>query len=674
MAGLAAWWRETQCCHSGTATSGRGHRCCRADQALGDEKDFEVAVVDSTVTALPFTTVPTDLSVGEHVAVGSTVTDIDTRFSSRSPSEGSTRADEDGTAAMSSDQIKGAWRSQVMAVIKPGLSALIAGMGQLARDFHRQRKAFADPVVALLFAPPAADQAGPRSLRLSQRKSKDLRVVSGSENPFTVDGGITEEAVVPGEVEVLITRQMLSTHQMRASRQEADRHLVGGADAGPRESLDPSSWMAQHQDPNDKRIAGATDFRLTLQLPFADWLFRALVTGFQGGPLYHFADAGVTGQQALGALDAVWPNSVAFMKQIFEAENTVLHVGKVDHSCVEVRIAAPVDLKAVGRDYPKVAQILRITKSLNMTFTDHAEPLKRSKNRKSAKEDPPRPATRQALRVSFIDGEFNVRFLVCDRLLAWADEQGQPILNEQGEVETVPAPLAPLNKPRREDLRLFCRVDNVKLRLTEFGCFGFGSLSMPDAIMALHISTAPAFQAPDIDHPSDVGPAVGRIRSNTTNRSAATGWTEATGVSAPFPAEMGEEFNWNGEVLAHVVFRICDLAAFPAEGLLRPLFDIRLMRILLVYTFQASWIVCPCGPDREWQLISDARASMPRIAKAFRNCLRHFAQMQIRESDWLNLFAHLFTAISKDIALFETSLSQAKQPGRGEEEPATRAA
>jgi len=306
---------------------------------------------------------------------------------------------------------------------------------------------------------------------------------------------------------------------------------------------------------------------------------------------------------------------------------------------VRISLNCPLDFESIAKLYPKVAQLLRITKSVRMRFYEGLSALKTSKQKKAdkalkkqQKSDENEIHQNEALTFTYDEGAANITFLICGKFIAWQTPNGEPVIRD-GKVALVSAPICPASNPGPARLSLYGYVDNMKLKLSEFGCLGMGSVALPDANIVVVMSSSPLSQPAKLD-------AYGSYactRSVTSNL-----------FTTPSKRE--------SEVVSNVSFRILEMSAFPAEALVKPFFDIKLMRFLLISTLKANWNI-RLHENGAWQLITNIQASVPRVARAFRMCFKHFASSQIRESDWLKLFANLFAALGNDLEQHEASLS-----------------
>merc|ERR1712039_334835 len=129
-------------------------------------------------------------------------------------------------------------------------------------------------------------------------------------------------------------------------------------------------------------------------------------------------------------------------------------------------------------------------------------------------------------------------------------------------------------------------------------------------------------------------------------------------TSEPHKATDGTDVLDGEALLASVVLRMVEVSAFPSEFLIRPFFNAKLMRALLVESFELSWTVGPSTMrPSEWQLVASIRSFVPSVAQAFKACFRLFARRQLAESDVLKLLADVFIALSADLRNFESMKS-----------------
>merc|ERR1740121_1858153 len=87
--------------------------------------------------------------------------------------------------------------------------------------------------------------------------------------------------------------------------------------------------------------------------------------------------------------------------------------------------------------------------------------------------------------------------------------------------------------------------------------------------------------------------------------------------------------------------------------LVRPLFDVKLMRVLLAHTLEVSWILQPCGSTTRWQFQVNVKASIPPVARAFRSCFRAFVSFQVAQMHFIELASELFAATAQDFERIE---------------------
>lgn len=557
-----------------------------------------------------------------------------------------------------------AWRRQVVGAVagRPRLAALLEGLGEVFGAIHQQRRAFSEAVLSFVFQGVPASPTSPtspaspgtmspgggvtrvtswkswadvslvteqeeqRSLRLSQRRGQPLRLEDGTSLAPCVLTSLTAEALEPGDAEVLLARKTTCVrivdgrihHEQEdeSPRSTPDSPAPGSPGAASLSPLRMTSWTLGDAR---KRGTNVTDFAMIAQFATTPFIFRTAVDICQRGPLSSFLEQGLSCDEALRALAEVWPKTAAFMKKVVDSPSVSLQTKPAPHGCVQVALGAPLDVKSIAQHFPSVANLVRIVRSCRVRFTD-----RRSSDRSGSASSTAKPvassAMRQGLALNYEDGEFWMHFLVCGKHVAWTDETGQPIV-EGGTVAVVESPVAQQDTPTAKDLTLYCLIDEFRLRLSDFGCIGFSSLPLPDITLRLDIST----------------------------------WPESLdGASEPPAAVDPQEV----PLAATVAFHIVEVTAFPAEALVRPLFDVRLLRTLLALTFELSWTVGPFGPNGEWQLLQVIRTSIPKVARAFKACFRAFAQAQVRESDWLKLLAGLFAASAEDMSGFEAAAAE----------------
>jgi len=524
-----------------------------------------------------------------------------------------------------------AWRRHAAAMIQAGAADLSAGLGRALSALYEQRSVFSEAVLAFMFQdrpdnPPASPKSegrdarspdppkrnaswpawpswttesappGPRSMRLRQRSGKALEVRNGTEvAPSSLIAQITEEPLDHGDLEVLLTRQTSSLGALTAQPRPgvgAGSELVAGKPDYP-----STASTTKNAGTN------AVSFGLSAQAPGVSWLFRALVDGFMNGPLTGLVAQDVCGDEALQGLAKAWPALSAFLGTIVKVPEVNLHAEQTTMDCMQVEFAAPVDLKAMMVQYPSMAKLLRILKSVRIRLAD--SPL----------------ATRQVGWVTFEDGELWVHFYLHGRHMVWVDMEDRPIV-EDGKVLTLEEPIASPECPHPKELTMYWCMDDLRLRLSDFGCIGLSSLALPQMALKVEVMTAP-------------------LGNSQENR-------------------QGEELQGGGDhdsrrdlVVADIVIRIADMGAFPAETLVRPLFDVKLMRKLLVRTFGMSWSLRPASTGSDWQLLTTIQLSFPKVARAFRMCFKSFVQKQIRECDWFGLLANLFFALDDDLRTIE---------------------
>mmetsp|Transcript_76265 Transcript_76265/g.171029 ORF Transcript_76265/g.171029 Transcript_76265/m.171029 type:complete len:583 (-) Transcript_76265:62-1810(-) len=510
-----------------------------------------------------------------------------------------------------------AWHRQAVDAIWPGAASLFAGLGAALAALHRQRLTYCNPVVDFLFqdAKPAPDaDASPsvdgtptptaktpsahrqpsfasgssagravlQSLRLGQRGEQDVRIQHGFEKASGIGDFITGEVLDSADLEVLLTRQ---TQHLQVPEGGPPPELAISGDATPATSV--SYWRRQAE-------TSVTVFGISAQLGCHHQLFPALVEGVKKGPMAALAEQGVSGAEVLAGLAQTWPKLSALLRTIFEGPSTKLSASRAHHNCVEVNFSAPLDMSAIAAQYISVAKLLKALKSLRVRITD----LPRLEAGQAGQ--------RQALELSMEDWRVCGRILICGDLLAWADSAWKPVLQD-GKVVTIEAPLSEANAPEARSLSVYCCIENLTLRLGDFGCIGLNRLSLPDATWKIDISSVPL----EGQKPGD------------------------------------------GKVIPSVIFSIVEMAPFPIEMLVRPFFDVRLMRALLVGNFEISWVVRPGATGDGWQLVNVLRVALPKVARAFKVCFRSFARHQIRDSDWIILFSRILAAVAEDLRVFE---------------------
>lgn len=453
-----------------------------------------------------------------------------------------------------------------------------------------------------------------RSLRLSQRCGQTLKVEDASEPiiPCAVSALplLTDEVMGFGDVEVLLARRDSMVRRNMGGGGAEDGALEGAPGGGSRRSASASAW----------------EFGVVLQAAMVPWLFRALVEGFQGGPLLGLVGQGLSGDEALHGLAEAWPHASAFVRTLVDAPAASLHVEEASQGCMRVALGVPLDLQAMAADYPSVAKILCIVRSVRLRFLDRppsptaggpSEAAVASSQPPTVGEGASSGSCHTARRCGLLtmeNGEIFLHFLLYGRHVAWSDEDGKPVLQD-GKVAVLEEPISTSETPQPKELLLYLQVDNLRLRLSEFGCIGLSSLALPEMTLRFDIMTSP------------LGDPKGGLQGS----------------------EFTAEDPGRGNLSVHLVFRIVNMGVFPAEFLVRPLFDVKLMRSLLVRTFELSWSLRPSGNRSDWQVLQAVRVSFPKVARAFRICFRAFAQKQVKECDWFRLGANLFSAIAHDL-------------------------
>lgn len=443
-------------------------------------------------------------------------------------------------------------------------------------------------------------------MRVQQRAGKALCAKDGCEAlPSATIAEIADEVMGIGDAEVLLTRQISSALPL------------GGA--SPLEASaagSPSSSSGKSSGPN------ILNFCLNAQVATVPWLFHALADGFMRGPLSGFVDKGLSGNEALEGLAAAWPALAAFFRTVVKVPEVSLAARPAKSGCTQVDFSAPVDVKGMMAQYPSVAKLLRLLRSIRVRFTNTPMSSKQSGSPAAGQ-----PGVRQVAWLTFEDGELFVHFYLHGNHVAWFDLDETPIV-EDGKVAVLREPLPTADSPGPQELSLHWCVDNLRLRLSDFGCIGLSNLALPQMTLKVDIMTAP------LGNPQDC---------------------QQGGESETQDTHMRH-------LIADIVFRIVDMGAYPAEMLVRPLFDVKLMRSLLVQTFVMSWSLRPASKGKdEWQLLHGIRVSIPKVAKAFRSCFKLFAQKQVKESDWLGLFANLFFALGDDVRSLESEIAARSQ-------------
>lgn len=574
------------------------------------------------------------------------------------------------------------FRRQVIEAVRrrPPVAPTLAGVGEVIGNIHRQRKAFSEAVINFVFqdavardessTPSAqspslqrgiswrswtdsslgADQPEPRSLRLSQLVGAPLRLEDGSCAAPGHGMALSHTAMLPGEAEVLLARKttkvrVVDGRLVHSTMVDEEESWCESA-SSPSPPRSPSLSAHFHRmasgtfgsDP--KRPTSVTDFAMVAQFPTTPHLFRSLVDICQGGPLQRLTESGYSCDEALRGIAEAWPQLAAFFRQIVDHPNVHLETAQLPPSCLQVAFCVPLNISAIAALYPSVSNLVRIARSCRVRFTDRPSTWARTKSGGSASVRRPACAgMKQALTLSYTeDRELHLRFVVHGKHVAWTDEAGQPVV-EHGRVAIVDSPIAQSDPPVGKEWSMYCLIDEARLRLSDFGCIGLSSLPLPDISLRLDISTWPESADVGADGPDDLG---------------------APGTSAgPKAPPLG----------ASVAFRVVEITAFPAEVLVRPFFDVRMMRTLMVLTSELSWTMRPCGPSNAWQLLQVVRGSIPKVARAFKACFRAFAQAQVRDSDWLKLMSSLFKAAAQDFGAFEAAASQelTAPSGRAEE-------
>jgi len=545
------------------------------------------------------------------------------------------------------EAVTAAWRRQALAVIRSGAADFSAGLGSALSSLYAQRSFWSDAVLAFMFqdrpeaqasTPKACDRqdttstdaprrakswptwpswssesgpARPRSVRLRQRCGKAVEVQNGTEAvPSSATAEVTTEVMHHGDLEVLFTRQ----NSLFDPSGGCTTKLGGnGTDAKLDTPCRPGKQLG----------ASIMNCGLSAQFPAEPWLFRALVDGFMNGPLTGLVDQGVCGEEALHGLAQAWPGLSTFLGRVVKVPEVSLHAKQTKMGCVRVDFSAPVDLKAMMVQYPSVAKLLGIFKSLRLRLTDM--PLSSSTAGPPARSA---PGARQVGWLTLEDGELFLHFLLHGRHVAWADLEDMPIV-EDGKVAVLEEPIGSLECPQPKGMTVYWCIDNLRLRLSEFGCIGISSLAMPNMTLKVDVMTAPLGSPEECKQGSDV---------------------ESEGSTCTGQSNYDSR---RDHVVADIVVRMVDMSAFPAEALVRPLFDVKLMRSLLVQRFGMAWSLRPASKGNGWQLLTGIQVSFPKVAKAFRMCFKVFAQKQLKESDWLGLLANVFSALADDLRSLE---------------------
>ncbi|CAK0897886.1 unnamed protein product, partial [Prorocentrum cordatum] len=294
-------------------------------------------------------------------------------------------------------------------------------------------------------ASPSTAVRAPTSLRVVQRRGRDLDLQSGSDPE--PEGLISlEEPMGPGDAESLVTRrsERVSVVDDRLLRVEA-----GGT-----------------------RVAA---FSFHCQCAALPWVVPLHALGVQDGLLRRISEHGDPGAEGFPRPGGAFPHLAALLRQqLFCMPEAALKTKRLKHGCVEVQGVIPFNLAVVEERYPSVHRILKMIRSATVRAT-------RAPPTAEASAEAPE---QQAVQLVYDEGEVRCRFLACGRYVAWADQEWQPIL-EAGRVAVVESPV---ECPGRE-LAVCLRIRDVRLKLTNFGCMGLSSVPLPDMTFRLGVTT-----------------------------------------------------------------------------------------------------------------------------------------------------------------------------------------
>lgn len=465
------------------------------------------------------------------------------------------------------------WRRQFLPICQPGATEHLTQLSKLLRKIYDQRKSFASPIVDFLFGSAKADDET-RFMRLQQRLGEEIRIETWKK----------QDSVPPREA--------------LANRADRFGPVPGEADV----------FIAAKRVKESGSVASVRN--LVAELTFAPWIFRGLCDLFRTGILSGFLASGVTGDEALLAAGEVWPKTGEFLRTIFCARTARVHFAGAPRDCVAVEMSAQIDLKNMTKEYPNVAKVVAMFATLRLRFVDAAfsEPNLAGYDEKHV------PA-RVGATVTLKNGEVELKFLAHRGRAVWIDPKGQPVLGPDGEVVAIEPPIAPTGQPGPRSLKLHALIDNLRLKLSEFGCIGVGSLRLPEILGAVSIDSAPVASCP----PGD-------------------------------------------EVTLDVTIRILDMTRFPGEYVARTFFDVALMRKLMVEAFEISFSAGPCDAANggNWQLINSVSLVFPQLAMMFAACLRRFVKAHAGEADVIKLYAELFSALGEDLRKLEYDANAAR--------------
>jgi len=414
----------------------------------------------------------------------------------------------------------------------------------------------------------------------------------------------------PGEVDMLVARYLMRVSNNgptpTASRVlYCDTDSEGGVSPSKSRSRLISELSGKSTtSPGWKSSTGetwATGYDACVKLSFDKWIFRTVIELFREGVLKSFMVHNISGDEALAGLRETWPSTSNFLTNIFEAKNTVYKLTEAPNGCIKVVASAKLDLAALKKNYPHVAQVIRLLACIRghilascgrSCLADLAELA---------------PADRRGPSVMLEQGEISLIYVAYKGCAVWTDPEGKPVLAEGRPIQIEP-PIAPRGSPKPHILTVDLHVDKLQLGLRDFACLGMSTVKLPHILATASIASTPVYDGSD-------------------------------------------------DVAASISVAVLDIGAFPGERFMRPLFDTKQMRQLVVDHFEVTWTMGPGGiahgltgkEDAPWQLINTISLAVPRVARVFKVCLRSFLQSQATETETFRLWSEIFRRIHDDI-------------------------
>lgn len=495
-----------------------------------------------------------------------------------------------------------AWKALCFQVLQNGGSEVCRAIAETCQLLRNQRKDFKDAVIAFVF--------------------DDLKVHDSTQSASNWLESLTSKTIV--RTPRCLRLSLRERNKFKISIEESTDSVAGIASIAalklkecevllnrrtlPVAELNCVQGSSSQLHRSEDSVL-ATDFSFAFALPCVPWFFSALAGACLNGPISALVKQHISGNEALAGLSTCWPQMSTFFQSVTE-EDVELKASLTSHGCVDITLRIPVDMSAVEQRYPEVATDLRIFQTCRLRFVDKPAAMKSA------------GTVRQALLATWGHNILTIRFVVHGHNVAWTDAAFKPSLRSNGSVDVVEAPVATDSDVVPRELLVFLEMDEIRLRLTEFSCLAIGSLHLPDVSLSVKVTS---------DKPS-------RVCSDPGSKNIAP------------------------EARASLVFRILSVSPFPAESLIWPFFDIRLLRKLLVETFELAWHLDPSldNPDR-WHMTQTLRCAFPKVARALKSCLRSFAQAQVSKLDWVQFFSDIFFAAALDVQQFEGQQSQQRE-------------